>query len=122
MKNIMFHVIIPSEKNRIAEPETLLRSFGNWDHKQFKIGIELKAKQLIGTNRKKKARVKRLSWMLRTSGEIQKSNAQHLMTNLYPRYLENLAAISTNIDVGKITQSNRKEFVLEFISLPVFLR
>lgn len=86
------------------------------------MGIELKAKQVIGTSRKKKARVNRLSLILRTKGEIQNNNAQHLMTSLYPRYLENLVAISTKIDVGKITHNKRKELVLELISLPAFLR
>ena len=54
---MIFQVIIPREKKSMAEPDTLLRSFGNCDQRQFKIGMELRAKQLMGTSKKKKARV-----------------------------------------------------------------
>lgn len=81
-KKMMFHVIIPSEKKRIAAPETLLRSFGNCDQRQFKIGMELSAKQVIGTSKKKKAKVKKFSAKLRKRGAIVKITAEVRMTVL----------------------------------------
>ena len=86
------------------------------------MGIELKAKQLIGISKKNKARVKRLSLMFITKGESENKTAHHLSTDLYPMYFENLVAMSTKIEVGMMTQSKRKELVFDVTYEPVFFR
>lgn len=45
-------MIIPNEKKSIANPDTLLRSLGNYDQRQLIIGIALTAKHSIGKNKK----------------------------------------------------------------------
>ena len=82
LKNIMFQVIIPKEKNKIAAPETLLRSLGNWDHRQLMMGIVLREKQVIGKKTKKTARVTKLNLKFSTNGMSVKRTAQILITVL----------------------------------------
>lgn len=50
-RKIRFHMIIPRAKKSTADPETLLRSLGNCDHRQLRTGIELIEKQVTGMNK-----------------------------------------------------------------------
>jgi len=86
------------------------------------MGMELKAKQVMGTSRKKKAKVNKLSVKFKKNGAKAKINELVRMTVLYPKYVENLVAMSTKKQVGSTTHSKRKELVLDVTSTPLFLR
>lgn len=79
LKKTMFQTIIPKEKNRIANPDTLLRSFGNYDQRQFMMGIALIAKHIIGTNRKNTPNVTKFKLMFKRRGTKVKSKAHNLI-------------------------------------------
>ena len=85
MKKTMFQMIIPKEKKKIANPETILRWCGKCDHRQLMIGMALREKQVIGTNKKKIASVRRVNFRFKIKGPRVKQIAQTLMTVLYPR-------------------------------------
>ena len=48
MKKMMFQLIDPSEKNKIAAPVTLFKALGKHDQRQLMMGIELNEKQING--------------------------------------------------------------------------
>lgn len=65
---IRFQVIMPKAKKSTAKPETLFRSFGNCDHRQFNIGMELMAKHVMGISNQNTANVTMLNLSLITNG------------------------------------------------------
>lgn len=74
--NRRFHVIIPTLDVNITMPLTLLRSFGNWVHRQFIRGIAARQKVDSGITIQNSANVIVLNLKLMTSGERRKTIAQ----------------------------------------------
>lgn len=114
MKRI-FQMIIPTLKVNITTPLTLLRSFGNWVHRQFTRGIPDRQKQDIGIIIQNTANVILFSLKLIASGESRNTNAQDLIAVRYPTHRAKGLANGTVSIRG--TSAQRSSFELVVLSM-----